>query len=1070
MRKIIFITTLFIISLSFIASKKSDRHGGTVQLPNPTPPIAYITDQKLFNINNISTWYRNNGSYNRNPVSGNSGFEWPKGTNKFARYASGLWAGGLVNGQIRVVVAEYDYEYLSGEIINGVPTGKDDPNYRLYIIRSPNDPDYAVWPVNQGAPTDLNGNPLILGGMTMYYVYTDGYPESHGNRAGSTQPLMIDVQQTNFGFTLAGPLSDMIFQRFRVINKGNHTIDSMYISLWTDDDIGTNFRRDQVGCDTMRSLGFTYKADPSDPSYPISPAVGFDFFQGPLVDSPGDTARIPDLRSQTIIVIPNKKVLGLASFNKYTNGDPNFGDPANYIETYNYMKGKTKTGADYINPVTNAPTTYVHSGDPESGTGWLDSNPDDRRFMMSTGPFKMMPGDTQDIVTVQLIAVGLNNFNSVTKLKNNSDVAQRIYDNAFQAPSAFPAPNVFTYAPGNGKIYISWDGYPETITVPNSLSQHRYKFEAYQVVMIKPGTVGDKEDDLVPLATYDIKNHITDLKDSVLDNYGIIVWTTIYRFENSGIKRFLVLDKDPLTQAPFINGTEYRFAVLSIGYDSVANIANGSQKINRSNVLNSIVRVRPQQLVAGTQVNYKIGDTVATNRRDLAVMPIVVNPLELKSGTYRSTFSSANGLSWTLTKDGNTLVSNYTDFSGTQDTALVFDGLMMVHQVVSDSGVVKDPDDPLSASANLKTRQRGWTYNPPANQWIRGVSTTAITTAKLFTGRQFDSRSMGISFPHASNFRTVATRVKANGTQFTPLSGSLSGGPLRIVKIVFGQTQKAYRYSSNRGNELQLDTTLNNMPYRDYVDIPFSVFAADPLDSSAGATRQLNVAFVDTDDNGVWDPDTTALGKYQLVYILASTYDPNPQTFYTTRNVGFSSPVSGFASMDIMYVWAPRVRNVNGAPMTYQTGDVLTIYPYIITRPEFVPGYPIYYEFNVDGTIIGSNTIAQQRNDLDRVNVFPNPYYGGHRLETSDFDRFVYFSNLPMMCNIYIYTLNGELVKVINRNSTDPQNSLEKWDLTNLDNIYVASGMYIAYIDAPGIGNKVLKIAIMTPEERIRRF
>ncbi|MCX7878732.1 MAG: hypothetical protein N2510_08865, partial [Ignavibacteria bacterium] len=133
-------------------------------------------------------------------------------------------------------------------------------------------------------------------------------------------------------------------------------------------------------------------------------------------------------------------------------------------------------------------------------------------------------------------------------------------------------------------------------------------------------------------------------------------------------------------------------------------------------------------------------------------------------------------------------------------------------------------------------------------------------------------------------------------------------------------------------------------------------------------------------------------------------------------------------------------------------------------------GYPVYYVFNVDGTVIGSNSIAQQRNDLDRINVFPNPYYGGHRLETSDFDRFVYFSNLPMMCNIYIYTLNGELVKVINRNTTDPKNSLEKWDLTNLDNIYVASGMYIAYIDAPGIGTKILKLAIMTPEERIRRF
>jgi hypothetical protein len=254
------------------------------------------------------------------------------------------------------------------------------------------------------------------------------------------------------------------------------------------------------------------------------------------------------------------------------------------------------------------------------------------------------------------------------------------------------------------------------------------------------------------------------------------------------------------------------------------------------------------------------------------------------------------------------------------------------------------------------------------------------------------------------------------------------------------------------------------------VDIPFSVFAIDELDSSGGTPRQLNVAFVDPDNNGIWDPDTTGLGKYQIVYVLASTYDPNPNTVYTTKNIGFASPVTGFGAFDIMYAWVPRVRVVGGAPMTYQTGDELIIYPYTLSRPNFVPGYPVYYDFTVAGSIIGSNEIARNRGDLDRINVFPNPYYGGHRLERSDFDRFVYFSNLPAKCNIYIYSLNGELLKTINRENNDPNNSLEKWDLTNSNGIYVASGMYIAYIDVPGLGSKILKLAIMTPEERIRRF
>ena len=74
------------------------------------------------------------------------------------------------------------------------------------------------------------------------------------------------------------------------------------------------------------------------------------------------------------------------------------------------------------------------------------------------------------------------------------------------------------------------------------------------------------------------------------------------------------------------------------------------------------------------------------------------------------------------------------------------------------------------------------------------------------------------------------------------------------------------------------------------------------------------------------------------------------------------------------------------------------------------------------------------------------------------------------MCNIYIYSLDGLLVNKISRNNTDPNNSLEQWNLQNFDQIPVASGMYIVYIDAGSIGATTLKVAIFTPEERISTF
>jgi hypothetical protein len=93
------------------------------------------------------------------------------------------------------------------------------------------------------------------------------------------------------------------------------------------------------------------------------------------------------------------------------------------------------------------------------------------------------------------------------------------------------------------------------------------------------------------------------------------------------------------------------------------------------------------------------------------------------------------------------------------------------------------------------------------------------------------------------------------------------------------------------------------------------------------------------------------------------------------------------------------------------------------------------------------------------VRVVPNPYYGGHAQETSLFDRFVKFMNLPKTVNIYIYSLNGNLVRYLTKESNET--SLN-WDLLNTDRIPVASGIYISYIDAPGIGSKIIKIALFT--------
>ena len=169
--------------------------------------------------------------------------------------------------------------------------------------------------------------------------------------------------------------------------------------------------------------------------------------------------------------------------------------------------------------------------------------------------------------------------------------------------------------------------------------------------------------------------------------------------------------------------------------------------------------------------------------------------------------------------------------------------------------------------------------------------------------------------------------------------------------------------------------------------------------------------------------------------------------------------------MDIEYVWWPRV--VDGSRPAYVSGDVLTVLPYTRLQHFQSPGMPTVSEVSTTAPTIGSNEVATQRGEMEDIRVVPNPYYGGHANETSPFDRFVKFTRMPKTCNIFIYTLSGNLVRKIVKSDN---NTSINWDLLNTDLLPVASGIYIAYIDAPGIGTKIVKLAIFTPEERIDRF
>ena len=109
---------------------------------------------------------------------------------------------------------------------------------------------------------------------------------------------------------------------------------------------------------------------------------------------------------------------------------------------------------------------------------------------------------------------------------------------------------------------------------------------------------------------------------------------------------------------------------------------------------------------------------------------------------------------------------------------------------------------------------------------------------------------------------------------------------------------------------------------------------------------------------------------------------------------------------------------------------------------------------------------AQAKEDLDNIKVVPNPYMANALWEEKNpyssgrGPRSIHFTHLPNNCTIRIFTVSGELVQEIQHDSNLIDGTAE-WDLLTKDRLAAAYGVYIYHVDAPGIGTKVGKFAII---------
>jgi hypothetical protein len=112
------------------------------------------------------------------------------------------------------------------------------------------------------------------------------------------------------------------------------------------------------------------------------------------------------------------------------------------------------------------------------------------------------------------------------------------------------------------------------------------------------------------------------------------------------------------------------------------------------------------------------------------------------------------------------------------------------------------------------------------------------------------------------------------------------------------------------------------------------------------------------------------------------------------------------------------------------------------------------YSFNTNNivAVTGDNDVAKDA--LDIINIVPNPYYGYSSYEVNQLDNRVKITNLPKRATIKIFTVSGTEVRTLNKDNG--MTSID-WDLKNNFGIPISSGLYILHINAPGVGEKIIK-------------
>ncbi len=901
-----------------------------------------------------------------------------------------------------------------------------------------------------------------------YYPYPDDT-----TRMG----MGLEVETRIYQWT--NPLAeDAIFLIYKIRNKGHFDLNRVIFAMWGDPHVGGcgDYTDDWAFFNKQLDMTFTFDKDGESDIAGKEPGyMGYKFLESPGLANDGidndndgmvdeswtngiDDDNDWDVENDDVGIdgVPNTGDFGEG------DGEPTAGDPFDITKpgepNFEFtdidesdMIGLTSFAQPSFTGIAISDDEKMWSEYIQPGQFVSEEKQGDNVFLYGSGRFTLRSihnvTETQISEAIKRFSIALVLGEDRRDLERNAKTVQEIYNIGYQFSKPPRKPNM-TAVPGDQKVTLYWDDIAEHSFDPVSKEND---FEGYVIYRsTDPGfadaqTITDATGNkflFEPLKTasgadarFDLDNEYSGYSNTPYPGRGL----SYYLGDNVGLRHVFVDSNN------VINGQTYFYAVVSYdrGSDSLGVPPSECSKIitydpttNSYTFDVNTASVVPRRRAAGyTKPTLKGGVQSASGGGSTGSITVDIidelavdddNPFFIYfSDTAASENNSADTQLEYSVEDALPIEESFTSF---------FDNpVTLTHSNLNDTSVV------VSSVDGTQIFERGRDYRLNGE---RGTITVLSRDTEP-DSRMEDNTTYNVQYTYFPIYRSTAVDSQLTNPIF-------DGIRLTVLNKDFGLNDNLTGWNTSTNTNLKFtvqelyEDTASAYPF----DYEFR-FSTSVIDSSL-SLPSLGLSAVGTPFS-LWNLQKQEKATFVILENNATTdneWQPGESIYI----------FEGGTSLNNIVWQLTFTKPKSGEYIPPDAGDIYSL----ITDKPFQGGD--VFTFTTEGAKVDKQ---KAKNALDDVCVVPNPYVATNIIEpknnisrTERGYRRVYFDNLPAQCTIRIYTTAGELVRVLEHNSTIDDGK-RYWDLLTKDDMEVAYGLYFFHVEAPGIGSKVGKFAII---------